>query len=82
MGSYWWEQGAGETPSAILVPLKMQEEKSKVSKETPTSFLQAACAYRWKCSTGVCGLSSIGSSPMPMPWLVSQLCALKEGERQ
>lgn len=41
--------GGWEDLSAILVPLRIQEEKSKVGEETPTSFLQVACASRRKC---------------------------------
>ena len=43
-GSCWWDQGAGETLSVMLIPLRVQEEEPEVGRETPTSFLQAVSA--------------------------------------
>ncbi|KAJ7413532.1 hypothetical protein BTVI_43218 [Pitangus sulphuratus] len=42
--------GPGDSgdPQCYAHPSQVQEEKLKVDKETPTSFLQAACVSRWR----------------------------------
>lgn len=81
MGSYWWEQGAGEAPSAMLVLSGCRKRSPSWVRRPPPPSCRQHVHPGGDASAGVCGLNSIRSSPMPMPCQVSKLCVWKEGER-